>query len=380
VEGGERMVPAAQAGLASLTATMLTAGAGGRSAAELADAIASLGARVRASASAHETTVTVRGLASRLSPTLDLFADAVLRPNLLAEDFERERNLALEDIRSRAEDPRTVAFLSSSSLLFGRDNPVGRPAEGYFDTVGALILDDVRTALPRLIDPGRARFVFVGDVDAHTLRTELERRFGAWSSPPSTLVARPVPAPGDELERVTRESLNTLFGSTFTSRLNRNLREEHGYTYGAGSAFTQRAVQHELYAWSSVQSEVTAAALGEFRKEFQGLASGNVTADELAKAVRTLRYELINTAETTGSLAGTLTELAADGRPLDAIATELASLERVNLDAVNAMARSGLYDWDSLLVVLVGDSASVSAQLEAAGFPRPDLNLGVDGP
>jgi hypothetical protein len=116
VEGGERVVSAAQAGLASLTATMLTAGAGGRSAAELADAIDSLGARVRASASEHETTVTVRGLASRLSPTLDLFADAVLRPNLLADDFERERNLAVEDIRSRAEDPRTVAFLSSSSL------------------------------------------------------------------------------------------------------------------------------------------------------------------------------------------------------------------------------------------------------------------------
>jgi len=97
-------VSAAQAGLASLTATMLTAGAGGRSAAELADAIDSLGARVRASASEHETTVTVRGLASRLPPTLDLFADAVLRPNLLAEDLERERDLALEDIRSRAED------------------------------------------------------------------------------------------------------------------------------------------------------------------------------------------------------------------------------------------------------------------------------------
>jgi predicted Zn-dependent peptidase len=409
VEGGERVVSAAQAGLAPLTATMMTAGAGGRSAAELADAIASLGARVRAAASEHATTVTARGLASRLPPTLDLFADAVLRPNLLAEDFERERDLAVEDIRSRAEDPRTVAFLSSSSLLFDRNNPFGRPAEGYLDTVGALTLDDVRATLPRLIDPGHARFVFVGDVDAVTLKTELERRFGAWSTPPSILaglppaavkaaaprivlidrpaapqtvilLARPVPAPGDELERVARECLNTLFGSTFTSRLNRNLREEHGYTYGAGSAFTQRAVQHELYAWSSVQSEVTAAALGEFRKEFQGLASGDVTADELAKAVRTLRYELINTAETTGSLAGTLTELAADGRPLDAIATELASLERVELEAVNEIARSGLYEWDSLLVVLVGDAATVAAQLEAAGFPRPDLSAGVDGP
>jgi len=194
------------------------------------------------------------------------------------------------------------------------------------------------------------------------------------------LLARPVPAPADEVERAARECLNTLFGTTFTSRLNRNLREEHGYTYGARSAFRQRANQHELLAWSSVQSEVTAAALGEFRREFQGLASGDVTADELAKAVRTVRYDLVGTAETTGSLAGTLTELAADGRPLDAIATSLASLESVDLAAVNSLARSGLYDWESLLVVLVGDAASVASQLEAAGFPRPELVAGVDGP
>jgi predicted Zn-dependent peptidase len=194
------------------------------------------------------------------------------------------------------------------------------------------------------------------------------------------LLARPVPAPTDEVERTVRECLNTLFGTTFTSRLNRNLREEHGYTYGARSAFRQRANQHELLAWSSVQSEVTAAALGEFRREFQGLASGDVTADELAKAVRTVRYDLVGTAETTGSLAGSLTELAANGRPLDGIATALASLESVDLAAVNALARSGLYDWESLLVVLVGDAASVTSQLEAAGFPRPELVAGVDGP
>jgi hypothetical protein len=77
---------------------------------------------------------------------------------------------------------------------------------------------------------------------------------------------------------------------------------------------------------------------------------------------------------------GTSLTLAADGRPLDAIATELVSLDRVELDAVNEMARSGLYDWGSLLVLLVGDADSLTAQLEAAGFPRPELNPGVDGP
>ena len=407
--GGEAAVPASQAGLASLTATMLTAGAGGRGAAELADAVASLGARLSAAASANQTTVTVRGLTSRLQPTLDLFADAVLRPNLLASDFERERDLALEDIRARGEDPRTVAFLTGPWTLYGADDPRGRPASGYLATVGSLTVDDVRASFPRLINPAAARFVFVGDFEPAALQAELERRFGAWSAPAAAappmpaplttaasprivlvdrpgaaqtmiLLARPVPAPADELERATRECLNTLFGTTFTSRLNRNLREEHGYTYGARSAFRQRANQHELLAWSSVDSEVTGAALGELRNEFQALATGDVTADELAKAVRTVRYDLVGTAETTGSLAGTLTELAASGRPLDAIAVAFANLERVDLAAVNSLARSGLYDWGSLLVVLVGDAASVTAQLEAAGFARPEVVAGVDAP
>ena len=409
VDGGERVVPPARAGLASLTANMLTAGAGGRSAAELADAVASLGADVTASANAHGTTVTVRGLASRLQPTLDLFADAVLRPNLLAEDFDRERDLALERIGARGEDPRMVAFLTASALLYGAEDPRGRPDEGYLQTVGALTLDDVRDSLPRLLSPRQARFVFVGDVDPATLKAELERRFGTWSAPelpppalpepevraasprivvvdrpaaPQTMIvlARPIPAPADEVERAVRDCLNTLFGTTFTSRLMRNLREEHGYTYGARSAFNQSATQHELYAWAAVQSEVTAAALGEFRTEFTGLASGDVTADELAKAMKTARYELVSTAETTGSLAATLSELAADGRPLDAVATSLASLPAVDLARVNAVARSGLYDWGSLLVVLVGDASSVTGQLEAAGFARPEVVAGVDGP
>jgi predicted Zn-dependent peptidase len=407
--GGEAAVPAAQAGLASLAATMLTAGAGGRSAAELADAVATLGARLTAAASIDQITVSVSGLSSRLQPTLDLFADAVLRPNLLPEDFERERGLAIEDIRARAEDPRTVAFLTGSSTLYGADDPRGRPTSGYLATVGPLTLDDARAQLPRLVNPAAARFLFVGDFEPAALHAELERRFGAWSAPapaapvladpaavaasPRTvlvdrpgaaqtmiLLARPAPAPADELERATRECLNTLFGTTFTSRLNRNLREEHGYTYGARSAFRQRASQHELLAWSSVDSEVTAAALGEFRNEFQGLATGDVTAEELAKAVRTVRYDLVGTAETTASLAGALTELAASGRPLDAIATSLPMLERVNLDAVNALARSGLYDWGSLVVVLVGDAVVVTEQLEAAGFAKPELVAGVDGP
>jgi zinc protease len=406
-DGGDRLVAADQAGLASLAAEMLTAGAAGRSAAQYADAVASLGADVNAVASTFDLSITVRGLVSRLGPTLDLFADAVLRPNLADGDFNRERDLAVERIRSRSESPNLVASLTSAGLVYGADDPRGRPTSGYLATVRPLTVYQLKAALPRLLEPANARIVFVGDVDAATLTTELDRRFGGWASTgtaapplPEPLVAaasprlamvdrpgapqtvisisRPIPPPGDEVSRVARTCLNTLFGTTFTSRLMRNLREEHGYTYGAGSALVQQGDQYELHAYSAVQSEVTAAALTEFRHEFERLASGDVTAEELDKAAKTVHYELVNTAETTGSLARALAQLAADGRPMNAIAVALASLDSVGLDRVNGIARSGLYDWQSLMIVLVGDAATVLPQLEAAGFPRPEMVAGPE--
>jgi len=385
---------------------MLTAGASGRSATEFADAVATLGADIDASAGAFNLVVRFRGLSSKLSPTLDLLADAVRRPSLGDDDFSRERELALERIRARGDNPSQVAGLTADALLYGTDDPRGRPVAGYESTVTALSRDDLVAALPTLVDPARARFVVVGDIDSQTLAAELGSRFGDWQArgaevpplpeplqraaeprltmvdrpgAPQTVIyiVRPVPAPASELERTARSCLDTLFGGTFTSRLMRNLREEHGYTYGARSALTQQRNQFELIAYAAVQGDVTAAALDEFRREFQGVASGNVSAEELSKASKTVRFELVNAAETTGSLAGTLTALAADGRPMDSIARRLATLGEVDLELVNRIAQSGLYDWSSLLVVLVGDAASVRPQLENAGFVDPIM---VEGP
>ncbi len=400
VDGGERLVGADRAGLASLTATMLTAGAGGRSVAEYANAVASLGGDVWTSVSWHNLVVNVRGLTSRLDPTLDLFADAVLRPNLEIDDLERERDLAIEGIRARTQNPNAVAFLTGRSVVYGDDDPRGRPTSGVESTVDSIEIGDVREVFPRLLNPNSAQFVFVGDVDGATLKTALEQRFATWSGvdattaippalkgtagrivivdrpgAPQTVIylMRPVPGPDDTLDRATRSCVNSLFGSTFTSRLMRNLREEHGYTYGANSTFYQRGSQYELFAYSAVQGEFTGAALSEFKKEFDGLSGGDITADELAKSLSTVRYDLTNTAESTSSMASTLVSLAANGRPLDDVATVYSSLDKVDLEDANALARSGLYGWDSLAIVLVGDAETVIPQLEEHGFPAPEF-------
>ena len=401
VQGGERLVPADKAGLASLGATRSsTKGAGERDASAYADAVATLGGQVRASSGSYAMTVEVSGLTSRLDETLALWADALMRPTLTEVDFAREKDLALAGIRARAENPNRLAQTVLPVALFGRDDPRGRPEAGFLDTVEPLDQADVAGIIPRLLDPSRAAFVFVGDFDAGRIKEALDKHLAGWkakdqaqvpdlpavtAAKPGLLlvdrpgaaqtvisIARPVPAP-EGADRVTRDCLNTLFGGSFTSRLMQNIREEHGYSYGARSRFREDGPQWLLVAGSSVQTQVTGPALAEFRNEFTGLHGGDVSADELDKAVRTVRFDLENAGATTGAMAGLVADLVRTGRPVDAVRQDLAVVPQVALAGINKVAQSDLFNWDDLLIVLVGDKTAVLPQLKEAGFPEPRI-------
>ena len=398
--GGEAALEREATGAAYLAANVMNSGAGGRDAAAFADAAAALGASIDAGAGRYDVTVSVNGITSRMAETLDLFADIVLRPNMTAEDFERERALALAAIQARSDDARAIAGVTARALLFGPEHPSGRPLEGDAATVEAMGLEHLRAVVPHLVRPGAAQFVFSGDFEVPTLRDRLEERFGGWDGSteavarpaalrdardgrlalvdrpgaPQTVVylMRPVEA-AEGVERAARLCIETLFGRSFTSRLNQNLREKHGYTYGAGCRLLHQADQHLLFASSSVRSDVTGAALSEFKKEFDALATGDVTQAELDKARETVKARLVEDAETTSRQAGALLTLVSAGLPLDMTEKDLAALEEVDLARINAIATSGLFDWSKLVVVLVGDRAAVLPQLAEAGFPEPEL-------
>jgi predicted Zn-dependent peptidase len=402
VPGGESLVPAEKAGLAPLVATMLTAGAGGRDASDFNEAVESLGGAIGADAGPLSLTVSVSGLTSRMGETLDLFADAVLRPNLAEEDFEREKGLALARIEARGENPQAVSRLVASLQLFGAESPFGRPAGGWAASLGTVAREDLEPWKARLLSPSRGRLVFVGDFEVEDLREALESRFGGWTAgddaalpelpvlaaapagrllmvdrpgAPQTVIRflRPLAAPADDAERALRSCLDIALGGSFTSRLNQNLREEHGYSYGAGSRVLQNGPQHSMIMASSVQTEVTAAALGEFWEELEQMAAGTLSEEELAKARETARSNLVETAGTTGALTTTFAGLLSDGRPLDAVGRDLEALGAVDLASANELARSGLYDRERFLVVLVGDAETVLPRLREAGYPEPVL-------
>jgi zinc protease len=401
VDGGDRVLPAEKAGLAPVVAELLISGAAGKSAAAYADAVRTLGASIEATAGRTAMDVAVTGLTANLDATLGLFADAVLRPNLTPADFEREAALALARVESRPTEPRAVASVALRAALFGKEDPRGRPVDGWVRSVRGLALADVRAQLPQLLDPRGATFVFAGDLDAAALRRALEARFGAWkgaASPalreapavaearagrlllvdrpgaPQTVIlaARPV-GTVDEPARALRTAVNVALGGSFTSRLNQNLREKHGYTYGARSAFQQEGTQGLFLATADVQTEVTGPALVELRRELDGVAGATLAAAEVGKAKETARQDLVDAAQTAAGLAGALASGVIARRAPDALTAEAAALDAVDLAKANLEAKSGPYRFNGLVVVLVGDRNAITAQLEKAGLPAPTL-------
>ena len=397
--GGESLIDAPRAGLASLAGEMMNCGAGELDRGQFSDAAGAIGAAINAGAGRNAFTVSADGLASRFDETLDLLGDLVRRPRLTEEDFAREKSLALSGIQARAEQVRAVGLLVVRALAFGRDDVRGRPLDGFVSTVEPLTLDDVRGALEHLVHPQRATFVFAGDFEIDALRAALEARFGDWKSllpvnsaataplealaearvaivdradAPQTMIylMRPV-ATLEGAERVVRDCVLTVLGGSFSSRLNMNLREEKGWTYGASCGISQSGNQQFFYAASEVFTANTTDALAEFRMEFEKMASAGLDPADLGKGRESMRTDLVQTAGTTAGIAGNLAQHLTRGRPIDATARDLAALDAVTLEQVNTLAASGLFEWSGLNVILVGDRAAISEQLTAAGFPAP---------
>jgi zinc protease len=397
---GENEVPADRAGLAGLAASVMSSGAGGKHAAEFADAVESLGASVWVTANGAATTAGVSGLSSRLEKTLDLFADLVLRPNLEKTDFDRERTLAIAAIRSRSDDAEALSRMVGRALLFADDDPRHRPLDGTEATVSAITLDDVRAHLASVFQPARAKMVFAGDFDVATLQKALESRFRRWKDEgaavapvavhprsgtarfvlvdrpdaPQTVVYATRLVPRQEgRERAVRTAASIVFGGSFTSRVNTDLREKNSYTYGAFGHVVDAPDYTFLFVTSDVFTNVTGKALSAMKNECNGMASSPPTDEEVTKAVESGRADLVDTASTTHSLGGTLAQLVADGRPLDSVARDMEELGRIDADAVRAFARDGMWNWSGLNVVLVGDRKTVLPQLAEAGFPAPEI-------
>jgi len=396
VRAGAGDDPAGRFGAASLTAAMLDEGAGARSALEIADAVELLGASLTTGASFDASAIRLNVPAARLDEALPILADVALRPAFPEAELERLRLERVTALLQARDDPASIAGMAFPRMVFGGAHRYGTGAIGTEATVKALSAGDLRAFHAAHYQPPNATFVVVGDITADAVVPRLDKQFGAWQATaalrkPAAVPTAPqlttrqiviVDTPGAEQSQirigwvgVPRSTpdyfplivLNTVLGGSFTSRLNQNLREEHGYSYGANSAFDMRLSAGPFVAAAGVQTDKTAEALHEFFTELTGIRMP-IGAEELAKARNYIALGFPAEFETSTDLSRRLEELVVYGLPDDAFERYVPNVLAVTADAARTAA--DIYVQPSrFAVVVVGDRKAIEPPIRA-------LNLG----
>jgi zinc protease len=391
IHAGSGDDPEGEFGLASLTAAMLDEGAGELNALEIADAVELLGADLSTGSSFDASTVRLNVPARALADALPIMVDVVARPTFPAEDLERLRQERLTSLLQVRDDPAALATPAFARVLYGEEHRYGTGAIGTTATLRAFTAAQLRAFHEGVYRPSNATLIVVGDIAAAGGLPLIERVFGAWTAAGKPQ-RRPVPAaplrdgvqvvivdmPGAEQSQIRIGSvgvaratpdyfalqvLNTVLGGSFTSRMNQNLREEHGYAYGASSRFDMRLSPGPFTAAAGVQTDKTAESLTEFFNELTAIREP-IGDDELDKAKNFLALRFPGTFETMGDLAGRLEELAVYGLPQGYFSDYMASIEAVNAAAVQRAARAHLR-LDGLTVVVAGDNARIGPAVRA---------------
>ncbi len=401
LRSGSVLLDNEQAGRCRLAADMLDEGAGDLDALAFSDALDLLGANFQAHSGRNTSGVDLSVLKSNFDKALGLYADAVLYPRFDAAEWDRVRSLHLEGLKQAQDRAGSVASLVGMRAFYGDTHPYGRPSEGTVETVEKLTLDDVQSAWGELAAPGNATFFIAGDLTADEAKTALESAFGKWKNPAGfvaaertelgapandkmrlVLVDKPgavqtvirfyMPGPKySDPNRVDYDLLNTILGGSFTSRLNQNLRERNGFTYGARSSFVMTPTTGYFYAGSDVGSEVTGAALREFYNEFNALRSGDVTEEEARKTRETNRMGMIQSFQGLGGLIAIAQTLESNGLPFRSLGDDLSTIAAATEADLNGLAPSAL-PLDQALLVLVGDKAAILEQIKDLDLPEPE--------
>ena len=384
IRAGSAMESRDKIGLAAVTAAMLKEGAGGKTSLELADAIDYLGARINTTAGMHTSTITLHTPLPKFDDALTLLADIALRPSFPSEELERMRKERLNSLFQMHDQPNAIASVAAARLVFGEKHQYGRGTFGTEKSIRSFSVDDVKAFYGTYYNAANAAFIVVGDVTTKDVVAKLERAFGMWPQGEQAMVdvaeAKQVKgrtiylidkpdAPQSVItfsrvgvERATPDYfpmlvMNTIFGGYFSSRLNMNLREKHGYTYGARSYFDFRPSPGPFTASSSVQTAVTDSAVTEFMKELRGILE-KTPADELARAKNYLALGYAGRFETVAQIASQIGELVAYNLPDDYFNTYISRVLAVTAEDVQRVAAKYI-DPENIAIVVVGDRKQV---------------------
>lgn len=392
VKTGSVNDPENKTSLAGLTLNMLTEGAAGKTSLELADAIDFLGARISANAFVHSATISLHTPLSKFDDALKIMSDIILRPDFPQKELDRKKKDRLTSLMQAHDQPTAIASAAFNQILFGKEHPYGRMTTEK--EIKSFSTADMKNFYEKYFVANNAVVIAVGDIKKEDLKKKLEAAFGKWQKgnvkeikvkEPTQIAKRIVylidkPGAAQSVINIGRIGaarltndynsivvMNTLLGGSFTSRLNQNLREKNGYTYGASSRFLFRPVPGSFIAASSVQTEVTDKALTEFFNELNGIREPLTDADlNRAKNLVALGYP--GNFQSVSEIAGQLEEMVLYNLPRNYFGEFVSKILSLNGNEVNVAAKKYIVP-DQMIVVVVGDKAKIEEGIKK-------LNLG----
>ena len=401
VPAGSAADPADKGGVAYQTANMLDEGAGKYGALDLARAIDGLGAQLHTSANTDFSTASLVLLKRNLAAGLSILGDVVARPKFSDAEWKRQSTLWQNDLKERASDPQEVAHVLYRTAVYGPGHPYGHPVDGTTTSAKKVGLADLRAFYAKEWRADRAVAVVVGDVTKEELGPMLDAAFGSWK-PPATPPPAPIAPPGRKptptrvvlvdragapqsviavanfgVEATNATSpllgrVNLAFGGSFTSRLNQDLREEHGWSYGAFSRVMRSRGVGEIVASSSVVTDKSAEALKAMLADMKTFADKGFSDDEVLKTQSQTRADLVGDYEQVEKISSLLASDAAMGLGPDYEAKASVARDQMKKADLDNLAKF-FYQPSDDVVILVGPKEALLPAIQSAGLPAPEL-------
>ena len=389
--------PGGKEGVAHLTIATIDMGTKTRQALQIEDAMGNLGTSFRGFAAREYSSVGFEALERNVAAALDILADVARNPQFPQSEVERETKRHLDVLAQQANNPNIVANRTLPMLMYGRNHPYGRPLQGLPETINNITRADLASFHSTYWKPGSSALVFVGDISLEEAKALAAKTFGSWSGGAApqvevpaiqpagqgkvflidrqdaaqTVVAQLLPGPARNAEDfyAFRVVDSVWGGGGFGTRLNLNLREEKGYSYGVFSNMANFRNFGSWWATGGVQTDKTKESLAEFVKELTELAGSRpISADELKGARETRTRGYSQQFENLGRISGQIASLWAAGLPMTELQREFDATAAMQMGAVQAATKKYV-DPSKATLLLVGDLSKIEPGIRS-------LNLG----
>jgi zinc protease len=407
LKSGATTDPYNQPGLSSFTTAMLQEGTESRSSQQISEEFEFMGTQLDSSTGRESTLLQIETLSKHFPLALALMSDIIQNPTFPAEEFERIKTERLTSLRRIKDDPGTMAVRLSNAILYGADSPYGHPISGIEATVKDFTRQDLVNQFNRHFNLDNITLIIVGDISIEEATTLAKPLFSDVSQAPiesptldtskaplhleeptlyllnkpgsaqSIIRAGYVAIPRDHVDYLPLTVVNHIFGGQFTARLNMNLRQDKGYSYGYNSWIEWQNKSSVFMSGGGVQTNVTKEAIAETLKEYNAIVSDRpITTDEFEASKASIIRQFPAGFETSNQILNHLIRLVTFGLPLDYYASHIDRIAALTLEQIRGAAL-GHIDSKKLMLLIVGDQEMIEQELKLLNLPIQ--NVGPEG-